>query len=257
MNIAEQITKSRKSSQMTQEELAYQLGVTPQAVSKWERGLGVPDLGVLGELCKILCLDANQLLEVRAGDTCKRQIAYPIPEPLFLEVGRDWIPVVEEGLQTDFVSDMRKKLAQETGFLMPPVHIRDSMELAEGEYQISVYGRCLQKGALAKGSLTKEQRMEEYQRIIREVTEECEKNYAKILNKSIVKDITDSIKEQFPGVAENLIPEKISYIRFMDEIKKAISDPKYQRGDLKCMVKFIEELERQKVSADESRTKKS
>ncbi len=39
MNISEQIVNARQGQKMTQEELAVRLGVTSQAVSKWERGV--------------------------------------------------------------------------------------------------------------------------------------------------------------------------------------------------------------------------
>lgn len=37
--IGENISRLRKEQNMTQDEFALRLGVTPQAVSKWERGL--------------------------------------------------------------------------------------------------------------------------------------------------------------------------------------------------------------------------
>lgn len=43
----------RKSNGMTQGELASQLGITTQAVSKWERGLCAPDVAFLVCLSRI------------------------------------------------------------------------------------------------------------------------------------------------------------------------------------------------------------
>ena len=61
-NIGEIICQYRQMRKMTQEEFASRLGVTPQAVSKWERGNGLPDVSLLGGICKILEINANTLL---------------------------------------------------------------------------------------------------------------------------------------------------------------------------------------------------
>ena len=44
MNIADRIQHLRKSRGISQEELAEQIGVSRQAVSKWESGQSTPDL---------------------------------------------------------------------------------------------------------------------------------------------------------------------------------------------------------------------
>lgn len=57
MNIekaGEQIAMLRKSKGLTQNELGERLGVSFQAVSKWERGETLPDVSVLPDLAKVL-----------------------------------------------------------------------------------------------------------------------------------------------------------------------------------------------------------
>ena len=56
------IRSLRKSAGLTQKELAQKLGISFQAVSKWEKGDTLPDTGLLLELCDILNTTADKLL---------------------------------------------------------------------------------------------------------------------------------------------------------------------------------------------------
>lgn len=56
------IAKRRKEKKMTQAKLASYLGITDRAVSKWERGKGLPDPVYMLELCKLLDISVNELL---------------------------------------------------------------------------------------------------------------------------------------------------------------------------------------------------
>lgn len=56
------ISELRKACGMTQRELAEQLNVTDKAVSKWERGISCPDVGLILPLAEILHVSASSLL---------------------------------------------------------------------------------------------------------------------------------------------------------------------------------------------------
>lgn len=60
--IGSRIAKSRKQKGMTQEDLAQQMGVSAQAVSKWENDISCPDIAALPKLCTILGITADELL---------------------------------------------------------------------------------------------------------------------------------------------------------------------------------------------------
>lgn len=55
------IAECRKNKKLTQEQLAEKLLITDKAVSKWERGLSLPDAGIMLELCNILDININEL----------------------------------------------------------------------------------------------------------------------------------------------------------------------------------------------------
>jgi len=58
----ERLKELRKRKGFTQEELATRLNVVRQTVSKWEKGLSVPDADLLQRLADILEADVSELL---------------------------------------------------------------------------------------------------------------------------------------------------------------------------------------------------
>ena len=62
INISEKILSLRKERNLTQEALGEAVGVTPQAVSKWEKGDSLPDISIIPELCKVFNISADSLL---------------------------------------------------------------------------------------------------------------------------------------------------------------------------------------------------
>ena len=56
------IAECRKEKALTQMQLAEKLGITDKAISKWERGISLPDSSIMLELCDILGISVNELL---------------------------------------------------------------------------------------------------------------------------------------------------------------------------------------------------
>ena len=61
--ISKTIKEIRKNNNLTQRDLAEKLGVTYQAVSKWENGYNIPDIEILKKICSEYNIDINDLLE--------------------------------------------------------------------------------------------------------------------------------------------------------------------------------------------------
>ncbi|HBL83325.1 MAG: hypothetical protein A2Y17_05445 [Clostridiales bacterium GWF2_38_85] len=59
--IGGKIKELRNKKGMTQETLAEALGVTAQAVSKWEKGINSPDISVLRDIANILGISVDML----------------------------------------------------------------------------------------------------------------------------------------------------------------------------------------------------
>lgn len=73
------IAELRKQKKLTQEQLAEKLGITKNAVSKWERGLGLMDLSLLKPLSKILGVSVTEILN---GEKIDKEINFKSEEIL-------------------------------------------------------------------------------------------------------------------------------------------------------------------------------
>ena len=62
IKIGKFIAECRKKVNLTQMQLAEKLGITDKAVSKWERGIAMPDSSIMLALCDILNISVNDLL---------------------------------------------------------------------------------------------------------------------------------------------------------------------------------------------------
>lgn len=237
---AEVISKGRQNLNMTQEELASRLGVTPQAVSKWECGTGMPDVSLLPGICSVLKISGNAFLGteedfVENGNLKMEQEIRNLmfAEPLVLQFGMGLVPCFAEGVPTNYVHKCRKSLVATTGMLMPILRLRDHSLLEPLEYQILSYDKVLFQG---KAEEVNEQ---VFHMLIDKTVEICYENYDTILNKQIVKAMVDNMKDLYPGVVEGLVPERISYLELLQYLRKKVRET----HNIHNMIQILEELE--------------
>ena len=86
IKIGKFIAECRKKANLTQMQLAEKLGITDKAISKWERGLAMPDTSIMLELCDILCIGVNELLN---GEKIDVENTYQKNEQLLLEMAKE------------------------------------------------------------------------------------------------------------------------------------------------------------------------
>jgi len=63
IKIGKFIAECRKAQNLTQSDLAEHFGISDRAVSKWETGRCLPDAGIMLELCALLKINVNELLQ--------------------------------------------------------------------------------------------------------------------------------------------------------------------------------------------------
>ena len=86
IKIGKYIAGKRKSLGMTQRQRAEKLGMSDKSVSKWERGVCLPDVSVYKELCSILGISLNEFL---AGEDIAQENMIQKSETNIIEVIRD------------------------------------------------------------------------------------------------------------------------------------------------------------------------
>lgn len=113
--------------------------------------LGLASILAAGTYWRIKQKEKNQKVVAEAPKTelivpKAKELSWDDVQPvdvIGLEVGYRLIPMVDRdqgGELLDRVKGVRKKLSQDFGFLIPPVHIRDNLELAPNSYRITLMG---------------------------------------------------------------------------------------------------------------------
>ena len=86
IKIGKFIAACRKGVNLTQMQLAEKLGITDKAISKWERGIAMPDTSIMLELCDILCISVNELL---SGEKTVMENSNRKNEQLLLDMAKE------------------------------------------------------------------------------------------------------------------------------------------------------------------------
>ena len=86
LKIGKFIADCRKRKNLTQMQLAEKLGITDKAISKWERGIAMPDSSIMLELCDILSISVNELL---SGEKISMENNNQKNEQLLLDMAKE------------------------------------------------------------------------------------------------------------------------------------------------------------------------
>ncbi len=86
IKIGKFIAACRKEQKFTQLQLADKLGITDKAVSKWERGIAMPDTSLMLDLCEILQINVNELL---SGEKITMENKNQKNEELMLDLAKE------------------------------------------------------------------------------------------------------------------------------------------------------------------------
>ena len=236
------ISNLRQNANLTQDELAMRMGVTPQAISKWERGQSLPDLSILSDLCRVLNVSSDLLLgleynnftennDAETQDVILQNLRTSM-DPAAIIFGKDLIQVFIDSPYIELMAAERMQMSKE-GFLLPIVRLQDHLQLRPSEYVVTIYDRVVYNEQVEViDDITLEHMIHTFGQVVR-------KNYGMLLSRDIVKKLTDNLKLSCPALIEGVVPEKISYYLLQEVMKIFLSRGNYP----KYLPKVIESLE--------------
>jgi len=242
MQIGGRLSVCRQNKNMTQEELAYKLGITPQALSKWERGVSFPDISMLADIARLLEVSTDYLLGggkpdpaedyegIMQFETCN-QLRNAL-DVLELKFGVGMTPLFVDNRFLGKIQEMRKRLAGQ-GIWMPVTRLRDDIALEKQEFMILAYDNVLYSEAVE----TADEEMLDY--MLRKLEQVVQEKYYEIISPDIVKNLVDNLRIKYPALTEGIIPEKVPYSLLTEVLKKVLA-----RGNsAKYLPKILEAVE--------------
>ncbi len=200
-------------------------------------------------------------------------------DPLEVEIGYSLIPLVDPeqgGTLLDRITNIRRRSALEMGLIVPPIRIRDNMELESSSYAVLIKGVEVGSGVLRVGQLMAmdsgdvsekiegseftepvfnlraiwidpEQRDIAERRgytvvdcptiIATHLTEVIKRHADEILGRQEVQQLIDNIRNDYPAVVNELITEKKMSL---GEIQKVLQNLLKERVSIRNMVTILE-----------------
>ncbi|PIQ97345.1 MAG: flagellar biosynthesis protein FlhA [Nitrospinae bacterium CG11_big_fil_rev_8_21_14_0_20_56_8] len=217
-------------------------------------------------------------IRVKKGIEAKKiedEAKAPVPEkvesilPLYimeLEVGYELIPLVDSdrnGELLDRIKSIRRQFALEMGFIVPPLHIRDNLQLKSNEYAILIKGVEVARGSVMMGRLlamnpgTVEREIEGIMTkeptfglpavwisqsakqeaqvsgytvvdpatvITTHIKETIKRHAHELLGRQEVQSLVDKFKESNPKVIEELIPSQLPLGKVQRVLKNLLQE---------------------------------
>jgi flagellar biosynthesis protein FlhA len=201
-------------------------------------------------------------------------------DPLELEIGYALIPLVDPeqgGDLLESITSIRKQTAMELGIIVPPIRIRDNMNISPNQYLIKMQGIEVASGELMVGRYlamnpgTAKEKIQGYDTVeptfnlpatwisekeknraialgytvvdssavvTTHITETIKGNASELIGRQEVQALIDNIKENYPTVVEELIPKLLT----IGEVQKVLQKLLQERISIRSLLIVLETL---------------
>lgn len=215
-----------------------------------------------------------------------------VEDPIRLEIGYGLIDMVEnsrEGNLLERMKKVRRQITQEIGFVLPPVHIKDNLQLGVSDYQILIRGAAVGKGEVRSRSLLalesqitgpaiegiatqepafglpavwisedKRQQaelsgytvVEPTTVIITHLTEILRAQAAEMLDRTQVHQLLDKFAQRHPKVVEEIVPAQVSIGLLQNVLQRLLAEWVPIR-DLMLILEALSDSSQEQIPIDE------
>lgn len=236
----------RQERGFTQKQLANLLGVTEQAVSKYERGNSYPDIVMLSGISEILDCSLDYLFQFEPSrrnllkqDSIERKAEIRqklLPDIISVKFSEKLVPIFVEESKQGFphMNQLRQQIARDWGIIIPPIRVMDELSLQEGQFVIGIHGVPVYE------EVVEEINENSLSDILGRLKSEIFQNVGRILNNQGIYCLVENLREKYPYVLESAVPEKITYTRLRQVILRLLSDG-YTASPLILIIEAMEE----------------
>jgi len=227
--------------------------------SGWYLLMGEQEATAASEIAEALPVEPEKAEEAPLSDLL-------VVDPIRLEVGYGLIDLVEGGRDgglLDRLQALRRQMTQDIGFVLPPVHIKDNLQLGVGDYRVLIRGAEVGRGEIrprhllalegqvagprVEGVATQEPAfglpalwiagdkrqqaelsgytvVEPPTVIVTHITEILRRHAFEMLDRAQVQELVTGVSERYPKVIDDIIPAQVSLGLLQHVLRSLLSE---------------------------------
>jgi len=288
----ERLAEVRKEKGFTQAELARRLGVTAQAVSKWERGNAYPDIELLDGISTVLDCSLDYFFQYEKGQKSyvtqdnpqyRSQIeAVLLKDALEIRFGYGLVELFLEEQKQGFpqIHGLRKDMAEKYGFCIPTVRLADEATCEPEEYKFLIYGKEVACGRVVPGKYfavnqrarsigdipvtgpvwnlpgiwtdREENAVSPLRFMMIHLEQYIMEHLPDLFHCQMVAELVETVERKYPKVVQGVVPERVSYSFLKRVLLVLLCEKKRPIHPLVRIIELLDEMIEEKPTVEEA-----